>query len=89
MSAQAINDVLGVKTFVNAVPGIYEVLTPARSDLLSRIRQVCQPENVQPVADLIAGIINEDAFAMKSTLDMRHQRTYAVKVCISSSELSQ
>ena len=71
---------LGVKTFVNAVPAVYEALSSARSDLLTRIREVCQPENVQPVAHLIAAIINEDTFAMKSTLDMRHQRTYAVKV---------
>ena len=65
---------------MNAVPAVYEALVSARSDLLTRIREVCQPENVQPVADLIAAIINEDTFAMKSTLDMRHQRTYAVKV---------
>lgn len=30
--------------------------------------------------DLIAATINEDAVATKSPLDMRNQRTYAVKV---------
>ncbi|RYO83947.1 hypothetical protein DL766_000988 [Monosporascus sp. MC13-8B] len=80
VSEQAINDVLSVKSFVAAVPPIYEALAAARTDLLTRIRDICRSELVQPVADLITAIINEDAISMKSPLDMRNQRTYAVKV---------
>ncbi|RYP41644.1 hypothetical protein DL767_000849 [Monosporascus sp. MG133] len=79
VSEQAINDVLSVKSFVGAVPPIYEALAAARTDLLTRIRDICRSELVQPVADLIAAIINEDAISMKGPLDMRNQRTYAVK----------
>ncbi|KAK7747727.1 MutS protein msh4 [Diatrype stigma] len=75
----AINDVLSVKAFVNAVPLVYEALAAARTDLLTRIRQICRPELIQHVADLITSVINDDAIAMKSALDMRNQRTFAVK----------
>ncbi|KAI2468757.1 DNA mismatch repair protein-like protein MutS [Annulohypoxylon bovei var. microspora] len=78
-SEQAINNILGVKAFVTAVPSLYEALGAARTDLLTRIREVCRLELTQPVADLIADTINEDVTATKSALDMRHQRTYAVK----------
>ncbi|RYP74340.1 hypothetical protein DL771_003007 [Monosporascus sp. 5C6A] len=76
---KAINDVLSVKSFVTAVPPIYEALAAARTNLLTRIRDICRSELVQPVADLITAIINEDAVSMKGPLDMRNQRTYAVK----------
>lgn len=55
-------------------------MAAARTDLLTRIRQICRPEPIQHVADLIASVINDDAIAMKSALDMRNQRTFAVKV---------
>ncbi|KAI1208023.1 DNA mismatch repair protein-like protein MutS [Annulohypoxylon truncatum] len=79
ISEQAINNILGVKTFITAVPTLYEALGAARTDLLTRIRGICRPELTQPVADLIADTINEDVTATKSALDMRNQRTYAVK----------
>ncbi|KAI2606660.1 DNA mismatch repair protein-like protein MutS [Hypoxylon sp. NC1633] len=78
-SEQAINNILGVKAFIAAVPSLYEALGNARADLLARICQICRPELTQPVADLIATTINQDVTAMKSPLDMRNQRTYAVK----------
>ncbi|KAI0841909.1 DNA mismatch repair protein-like protein MutS [Hypoxylon sp. FL0890] len=79
VSEQAINNILGVKAFITAVPSLYEALATARTDLLIRIREICRPELTQPVTDLIAATINEDVTAMKSPLDMRNQRTYAVK----------
>ncbi|KAI6082319.1 DNA mismatch repair protein-like protein MutS [Hypoxylon rubiginosum] len=78
-AVQTINNILGVKAFITAIPSLYEALGTARTDLLSRIREICRPELTQPVADLIAAAINEDVTAMKSPLDMRNQRTYAVK----------
>lgn len=78
-SAQTINNILGVKAFITAVPSLYEALGTARADLLTRIREICRPELTQPVANLIAAAINEDVTAMKTPLDMRNQRTYAVK----------
>ncbi|KAI1415853.1 DNA mismatch repair protein-like protein MutS [Hypoxylon sp. FL1857] len=77
ISEQAINNILGVKAFITAVPSLYEALATARTDLLTRIREICRPELTQPVADLITATINEDVTAMKSPLDMRNQRTYA------------
>ncbi|KAI0135347.1 muts domain V-domain-containing protein [Daldinia grandis] len=78
-SEQAINNILGIKTFITAVPSIYEALGAARTDLLTRIREICRFELIRPAMDLIAATINEDAVATKSPLDMRNQRTYAVK----------
>ncbi|KAL7629513.1 MutS protein msh4 [Parahypoxylon ruwenzoriense] len=78
-SEQAINNLLGIKAFISAVPSLYEALSTTRTDLLSRIREICRPELTQPVMDLIKARINEDVTAVKSPLDMRNQRTYAVK----------
>ncbi|KAH9888294.1 muts domain V-domain-containing protein [Xylariomycetidae sp. FL2044] len=78
-SRQAINHVLGVKAFVLAVPTIHGALAAARCELLSRIRDICRPEITQPVAELIAATINDDVTVMKTPLEMRNQRTYAVK----------
>ncbi|KAI0013156.1 DNA mismatch repair protein-like protein MutS [Xylariaceae sp. FL0662B] len=77
-SEQAINYILATKAFIIGIPALYEALGSARTDLLTRIREICRPELTQPVADLIAATINEDVTAMKSPLDMRNQRTYAV-----------
>ncbi|KAI1799442.1 muts domain V-domain-containing protein [Daldinia bambusicola] len=78
-SEQAINNILGIKAFLTAVPSLYEALGTARTDLLTRIRELCRLELTRPIMDLIAATINEDATATKSPLDMRNQRTYAVK----------
>ncbi|KAI8635457.1 muts domain V [Xylariaceae sp. FL1651] len=75
----AIDLVLRVKAFVIAVPPLYEALGTARTDLLTRIRELCRMEVTQPVVDIIAATINEDVTAMKAPIDMRNQRTYAVK----------
>ncbi|KAI1178770.1 muts domain V [Nemania sp. FL0916] len=79
VSELAIDLVLRVKAFVIAVPQLREALTTARTDLLKRVHDLCRTEVTQPVMNIIADTINEDVTAMKAPLDMRNQRTYAVK----------
>ncbi|KAF2090836.1 hypothetical protein K490DRAFT_34343 [Saccharata proteae CBS 121410] len=79
LTEQAINQVIALKEFVNAVPPIYEALTGATGNMLCNIRELCAPENVGPVQDLIDSVINEDTRFASQPLDLRNQRTYAVK----------
>ncbi|KAJ9645092.1 MutS protein msh4 [Coniosporium tulheliwenetii] len=76
---QSINQVIMLKQFVNSVKPIYEALTGARSAMLTNIRELCASENVEPVQELIDGVINEDTTFASQPLDLRNQRTYAVK----------
>ncbi|KAI0459329.1 muts domain V [Xylaria acuta] len=78
-SEMAIDLVLGVKAFVIAVPQLREALAAAQTDLLKRVYKICRPEVTQPVMDSITETINDDVTAMKAPIDMRNQRTYAVK----------
>lgn len=71
-----------LKNFVQAIKPIYEVLAGARSDLLATIRDNCRPENVDPTVKLISKVINDDVAFQKAPLDLRNQRTYAVKVVV-------
>jgi DNA mismatch repair protein MSH4 len=75
--------VLRVKAFVIAIPQLHKALGAARTDLLQQIHELCRPELTQPVIDIIAETINDDVTAVKAPVDMRNQRTYAVKVSIS------
>jgi len=68
-----------------AVEPIFESLMASRSSLLVRIRDLCRPEIVQPVIELIHGTINDDVTFTKTPLDRRNQRTYAVRVSRSTS----
>jgi len=73
-----------LKTFVHSISPLYEALTGARSDLLAMIRENCRPENIDPTVHLIKEVINDDVTYQKTPLDLRNQRTYAVKVGYSS-----
>lgn len=73
-----------LKTFVQAIRPLYEVLTGARSNLLTTIRENCRPDNVNPTIQLISEVINDDVTYQKTPLDLRNQRTYAVKVIYST-----
>jgi DNA mismatch repair protein MSH4 len=75
-----INNILMLKNFVQAIRPLYEMLTGARSDLLVTIRDSCRPDHVDPTIKLISEVINEDVTYQKTPLDLRNQRTYAVKV---------
>ncbi|KAK1595540.1 muts domain V [Colletotrichum navitas] len=78
-SERAMNHILMVKTFLDAVPTIYQALRPATSPLLIKIRDLCQPELTETVRNLIYEGIIEDVTYVKSALDLRNQRTFAVK----------
>ncbi|KAI0515221.1 DNA mismatch repair protein Msh4 [Xylaria bambusicola] len=75
----AIDLVLRVKAFVIAVPQLRVALAAARTDLLKRIYGLCGVSVTQLVMNIITDTINDDVIAMKAPIDMRNQRTYAVK----------
>ncbi|ELR02134.1 hypothetical protein GMDG_05293 [Pseudogymnoascus destructans 20631-21] len=78
-SEQSINHILMLKTFVQCVGPVYEALSGARSPLLVDIRNVCRPNNITPTLKIIGEVINDDVTFQRSPLDLRNQRTYAVK----------
>jgi len=69
-----------LKTFVESALKLYETLAGARSELILEIRGHMCPENINPTIQLIAEVINDDVTYQKAPLDLRNQRTYAVKV---------
>jgi DNA mismatch repair protein MSH4 len=69
-----------LKSFVQAVPPVYEALTGARAELLAIIRENCRPEAIRPTVQYISEVINDDVIYSKQPIDLRNQRTYAVKV---------
>lgn len=71
-----------LKSFVQSIAPLYGALSGARSDLLCTIRQHCRPENVNPTLRFIQEVINEDVKYEKTPLELRNQRTYAVKVSV-------
>ncbi|KAF1987831.1 hypothetical protein K402DRAFT_403490 [Aulographum hederae CBS 113979] len=79
LTEQAINNVIMLKHFLNSIKPVYEALAGAQSGLLTRVQQLCNPRNVEPVQDIIDQMINEDTTYATQPLDLRNQRTYAVK----------
>ncbi|CEI69168.1 unnamed protein product [Fusarium venenatum] len=79
---EQINQVLMVKSFLEAIPELYTALGPATCDLLTKIRRRCCPEITNPILDKIRQTIEADVTYMKSALDLRNQRTFAVKAGI-------
>jgi len=69
-----------LKSFVESAPQLFEILSGVRSALLLGIRENLRPENIEPTLQLIKEVINEDVTFQKTPLDLRNQRTYAVKV---------
>ena len=69
-----------LKKFLLDIPPVYESLELSRSGLLLKIRNYCQPDLIKPILDLISATINEDATFVQKPIDLRNQRTYAVKV---------
>lgn len=76
---QAVNNVIMLKQFVTLVQPIFEALTGARSTMLQGIRELCSAENINPVQELINECLNEDTTYASQPLDLRNQRTYAVR----------
>lgn len=71
-----------IKSYLEAIPELYTALGPAMSDLLVKIRGRCCPESTGDTLSRIRQIIEADVTYMKSALDLRNQRTFAVKAGI-------
>ena len=76
---QSVNNVIMLKQFVMLIQPVFEALTGARSMMLQEIRSLCSAENIVPVQELITEALNEDTTYAKQPLDLRNQRTYAVR----------
>ena len=76
---QGVNNVIALKHFVSSVKPVFEALTGCQSEMLAQIQRLCAPENLDPVISLINTVINEDTTYAHKPLDLRNQRTYAVK----------
>lgn len=78
-SEQAVNSVIMLKQSVMLVQPVFEALTGARSVMLQEIRNLCSPDNIDPVQALISEALNDDTTYASQPLDLRNQRTYAVR----------
>lgn len=76
---QSVNNVMMLKQFVMLIQPVFKALTGARSLMLQEIRNLCSAENIDPVRDLIREALNDDTTYAKQPLDLRNQRTYAVR----------
>ncbi|OJD16553.1 hypothetical protein AJ78_03290 [Emergomyces pasteurianus Ep9510] len=81
---QSINNIIMLKTYVNAIKPIYQALSGAQSDLLLAIRNLCEPQEYDTIEDMINSTLNSDVTYQSRPLDLRNQRTYAVKAGINS-----
>ncbi|KAF9765341.1 hypothetical protein IL306_002429 [Fusarium sp. DS 682] len=79
---EQINQVLMIKSFLESIPELYTALGPATSVLLTKIRELCCPEITSHSLNKIRQTIEADVTYMKSALDLRNQRTFAVKAGI-------
>ncbi|KND89999.1 MutS protein [Tolypocladium ophioglossoides CBS 100239] len=80
---EQISQILMLKSFLEAVPELHKALTTAQSPLLVKILDLCRPDVTAPILAQIRKIIEADVTYMKSPLDLRNQRTFAVKAGIS------
>ena len=80
---EQINQVLMMKSFLEAVPQLNKVLAPARSALLAKIRETCDLDTTGRILHRIRRVIEADVTYAKSPLALRNQRTFAVKAGIS------
>lgn len=84
MIENQINHVLLIKSFVQAVPDITQALMLAESPLLIKARGLCNHEATGRILQIIQEVIEPDVTYMTSPLDLRNQRTFAVKAGISA-----
>ena len=76
---QTTNNVIMLKQFVSLIKPVFEALTGARSSMLEHIRNLSASENIDTIQELIDDVLNTDTAYANKPLDLRHQRTYAVK----------
>ncbi|KAI1011422.1 hypothetical protein LB504_002228 [Fusarium proliferatum] len=79
---EQINQVLMIKSFLESIPELHTALGPANSVLLTKVRELCRPEITSHSLNIIRQTIEADVTYMKSALDLRNQRTFAVKAGI-------
>ncbi|CAI6341707.1 unnamed protein product [Periconia digitata] len=79
---QSINHIIMLKAFMLSIATVYEALSGARSSMLATIRDICAPGNSLPIQELIEESINEDVTFAKQPLELRNQRTWAVKTSV-------
>ncbi|KAG9700911.1 hypothetical protein KCU95_g662, partial [Aureobasidium melanogenum] len=79
ITEQSINHIIMLKQFVVSIQPVYEALTGAKSVMLKEIRRNCTPSSIDPIKELIDEFVNEDITYAKQPLELRNQRTYAVK----------
>lgn len=71
-----------IKSFLESIPELHTALGPANSVLLTKVRELCRPEITSHSLNIIRQTIEADVTYMKSALDLRNQRTFAVKAGI-------
>ncbi|KAK6438801.1 MutS protein msh4, partial [Oleoguttula sp. CCFEE 5521] len=76
---QAVNNVIMLKQFTSLIRPVFEALLGSRSSMLLEVRNLCSSENVDPVQNLVNEVINEDTTSASQPLNLRNQRTYAVR----------
>ncbi|PNS17676.1 MutS 4 [Sphaceloma murrayae] len=76
---QAVNNILALKQFVSSVAPLHEALAGCHKGILPDIKKCLHPRIVSPVLELIDGSINRDTIWAGKPVDLRNQRTYAVK----------
>ncbi|KAI6485156.1 hypothetical protein MCOR04_009840 [Pyricularia oryzae] len=78
-SEQSINRILQIKSFLVAMPALYEALATARCEVLVKAQQQCLPQITNSILEMIDKQIDKDAVFASKPLEMRNQRTFAVK----------
>ncbi|KMU91108.1 DNA mismatch repair protein mutS [Coccidioides immitis H538.4] len=81
---QSINNMIMLRTYVSSIKPIYESLTGSKSDLLVAIRNLCDPSQYEVIESLLDSTLNADVSYQSRPLDLRNQRTYAVKAGVNS-----
>lgn len=73
------SQVLLVKSFLEATITLHRALAPATSELLIKQRDLCRQDITFAIMREISTVIEPDVTFAKSALDIRNQRTFAVK----------
>ncbi|KAM3506660.1 hypothetical protein MY10362_002249 [Beauveria mimosiformis] len=80
---QQINQVLMIKSFLDAAKELHLAMRPATAPLLVKIRGLCSLERIGAMSQKIHTVLESDVAYTKSALDLRNQRTFAVRSGIS------
>ncbi|KAM3447353.1 hypothetical protein MY3296_008823 [Beauveria thailandica] len=80
---QQINQVLMIKSFLEAAKELHLAMRPATAPLLVKIRELCSLERIAVMSQKIHTVLESDVAYTKSALDLRNQRTFAVRSGIS------